>query len=258
MIKKYILLLLSVFSLGFSCIFTFESLAASGKLTGPEMVYAGDTIEVSFYLNGDNIYGISGSLAYDDNVLYLQEPILNIGSTWKLEFHDTKFLAYDDQISNPLSGEVAIFTLVFSVKEDVTTNEIQISLNNILASDGTKDNSVGTVTYYSKIEKKTSENFEDQDKKDYVNDAPDEIEDLVNTESSDASNTEQESEDALIQLQETTDNENVNPGEVQDCIDTQLVNEEDEKTSMGLMVFGILGILVVGMIIGIFVGKKLV
>ena len=46
---------------------TVSAASASASLTGPGTIRAGDTITLSFNLNGSGIFGASGTLSYDSN-----------------------------------------------------------------------------------------------------------------------------------------------------------------------------------------------
>ena len=66
MMKK-IVLIISVALLSFLLLISIEVNVASGSLTGPESVRAGDMITLSFNISGSNIYGVSGILSYDSS-----------------------------------------------------------------------------------------------------------------------------------------------------------------------------------------------
>ena len=72
--------------------------SASASLTGPGTVRAGDTITVSFNLNGSGIYGVSGTLSYDSNQVTLSKTTQKIASPWAVEFNGNSFVAYDNNL----------------------------------------------------------------------------------------------------------------------------------------------------------------
>ena len=70
---KKMLLIMSVviLSILFSANVEIKAATANGSLTGSGAVRAGDTITLSFNINGNNIYGASGTLSYDSNQVTL-------------------------------------------------------------------------------------------------------------------------------------------------------------------------------------------
>ena len=126
---------------------TVSAAAASASLTGPGTVRAGDTITLSFNLNGSGLYGASGTLSYDSSQVTLSSTTQKIGSPWMVEFNGNNFVAYDNNLSNPIKGNKTLFTATFKVKSVATGTNIKISYTNVIASDGSADATVGTVTY---------------------------------------------------------------------------------------------------------------
>lgn len=121
--------------------------SASASLTGPGTVRAGDTITLSFNLNGSGIYGASGTLSYDSSQVTLSGTSQKIGSPWAVEFNGNNFVAYDNNLSNPINSSKTLFTVTFKVKSVAAGTNIKISYTGVTASDGSADASVGTVTY---------------------------------------------------------------------------------------------------------------
>lgn len=129
-----------------SPLYTFAE-SASASLSGPREVRAGDTVTLSFNLNGTGIYGVSGSLSYDSSQITLSGTSQKVGSPWAVEFNGNNFVAYDNDLSNPINGKVTLFTLTFKVKSVSAGTDIKISYNGVTVSDGNADTNVGTVTY---------------------------------------------------------------------------------------------------------------
>ena len=126
--------------------------ATSASLTGPGEVRAGDTITVTFKLSGSGIYGIEGKLAYDSSQVTLSSTKQKISSPWVVEFNGDNFVAYDNNLSKPITKTTTIFTAKFKVSSKVSAGDtIKISCANVTASDGSKDAKVGTVTYSKKV-----------------------------------------------------------------------------------------------------------
>lgn len=126
---------------------TVSAASASASLTGPGTIRAGDTITLSFNLNGSGIFGASGTLSYDSNQVTLTGTTQKIGSPWVVEFNGNNFVAYDNNLTNPINGNKTLFTVTFKVKSVVAGTNIKVSYTGVTASDGSADANVGTVTY---------------------------------------------------------------------------------------------------------------
>lgn len=144
MITAVLLLLTLVPITGFAA-------SASATLTGPSTVRAGDTITLTFNLNGSGIYGASGALSYDSNQLTLTGTTQKVGNGWAVEFNGNNFVAYDNNMAKPINSNTAIFTASFKVKNVSTGTTIKVSCTGVSASDGVADISVGTVSYSATI-----------------------------------------------------------------------------------------------------------
>lgn len=130
---------------------TVSAASASASLTGPGTVRAGDTITLSFNLNGSGILGASGTLSYDSAQVTLMGTSQVIGAPWAVEFNGNNFVAYDNNLSNPINGNQTLFTVTFKVNSIATGTNVNISYTEVAASDGTADANVGTVTYSTTI-----------------------------------------------------------------------------------------------------------
>lgn len=126
---------------------TVSAASASASLTGPGTIRAGDTITLSFNLNGSGIFGASGTLSYDSSQVTLTGTTQKIGSPWAVEFNGNNFVAYDNNLTNPINGNKTLFTVTFKVKSVVAGTNIKVSYTGVTASDGSADANVGTVTY---------------------------------------------------------------------------------------------------------------
>lgn len=136
-----------IFCLAFMLPVAVSAASASASLTGPGTIRAGDTITLSFNLNGSGLYGASGTLSYDSNQVTLSSTAQKIGSPWMVEFNGNNFVAYDNNLTNPITGETTLFTVTFTVKSVAAGTNIKISYTNVVASDGNADANVGTVSY---------------------------------------------------------------------------------------------------------------
>ena len=130
---------------------TVSAASASASLTGPGTVRAGDTITLSFNLNGKGIFGASGTLSYDSSQVTLSSTSQKIGAPWAVEFNGNNFVAYDNNLSNPINGNKTLFTATFKVKSVAAGTNIKIAYTGVTASDGNADANVGTVTYSTTI-----------------------------------------------------------------------------------------------------------
>ncbi len=126
---------------------TAAAASASVSLTGPDTVRAGDTITLSFHLNGSGIFGASGTLSYDSSQVTLSGTSQKIGAPWVVEFNGNNFVAYDNNLTNPINSSKTVFTATFKVKAVAAGTNIKIAYTGVKASDGSADANVGTVTY---------------------------------------------------------------------------------------------------------------
>lgn len=125
--------------------------SASAKLTGPGTVRAGDTITLTFNLNGSGIYGASGTLSYDANQLELKKTEQKIGNGWAVEFNGNNFVAYDNNLAKPINSNTALFAVTFKVKNLAVGTRLTVSYTGVTSSDGSADTNIGTVSYAATI-----------------------------------------------------------------------------------------------------------
>lgn len=140
------LLCVSLFAMSASAV------SATASLTGPGVIRAGDTITLSFNLNATGIFGAEGTLSYNSSQLTLVGTTQKIGSPWVVEFNGNIFAAYDNNLTNPINSNVSLFTVTFKVNAGVAVGTpVQVSYNGIVASDGSTEVSIGTVTYSATV-----------------------------------------------------------------------------------------------------------
>ena len=123
----------------------------SASLTGPGTVRAGDTITLTLNLKGNGIFGASGTLSYDSSQLTLVGTNAVIGAPWAVEFNGNMFVAYDNNLTNPINGTAALFTVTFKVGNVAPGTAITVSYNEVTATDGTADANIGTVSYKATV-----------------------------------------------------------------------------------------------------------
>ncbi|MBR4852123.1 MAG: cadherin-like beta sandwich domain-containing protein, partial [Clostridia bacterium] len=149
--KKLICILLALTLCFASAAIIVSAANASAKLTGPNTVRAGDTITLSFKLNGSGLYGASGALSYDKSQLDFVSTSQKIASPWMVEFEGNNFVAYDNALTNPIKKDTEIFTITFKVKNLTPGTNVKVSFTGVTASDGSADSNIGTVTYSATI-----------------------------------------------------------------------------------------------------------
>ena len=126
---------------------TASAASASASLSGPGTVRAGDSITLTFKLNGTNLSGASGTLSYDSSQLQMTGTKQVIASPWAVEFNGNNMVAYDNNLSAPINGGKDLFTVSFKVKDVAAGTKITVSYTDVKASDGSADANVGTVSY---------------------------------------------------------------------------------------------------------------
>ena len=140
------LLCVSLFAMSASAI------SATASLTGPSVIRAGDTITLTFNLNAKGVYGAEGTLSYNASQLTLVGTTQKIGSPWVVEFSDNIFAAYDNNLTNPINSNVALFTVTFKVNAGVTVGtKVNVSYTGVVASDDKAGIDIGTVTYSTTV-----------------------------------------------------------------------------------------------------------
>ncbi len=149
--RRFLAILTALFCLSL-LVLSISAASASATLTGPSVVRAGDTITLSFKMNGSSVLGASGTISYDSSQLTLSSTKQTIKSPWKVEFNGNNFVAYDDSLEKPIKSNTELFTVTFKVKANLATGtKVQVSVTGVTASDGSADANVGTVTYSTQI-----------------------------------------------------------------------------------------------------------
>ena len=131
--------------------FTASAASASASLSGPNTVRAGDTITLTFKLNGSNLSGASGTLSYDSSQLQMTGTKQKIAAPWAVEFNGNNMVAYDNNLSAPINGNKDLFTVSFKVKDVAAGTKITVSYTDVKASDGSADANIGTVSYSATV-----------------------------------------------------------------------------------------------------------
>ena len=149
--KRLICILLALTLCFASAAVIVSAASASASLTGPNTVRAGDTITLSFKLNGSGLYGASGALSYDKSQLDFVSITQKVASPWLVELEGSNFVAYDNALTSPVNKNTEIFTITFKVKNLNPGTNVKVSFTGVTASDGSADSNIGTVTYSATI-----------------------------------------------------------------------------------------------------------
>ncbi len=133
--------------------------ANAAALCGPEEIFAGDTLQLTLNVNGNNEYCIFGTLSYDPSQLELTDTQLLLESPWKIENgQNGQIIIYDDHMVAPIQSEVAVLKLTFLVKELEAGTRITVSLEEFYTSNENKDTTLGTVSYSARVGQSRSSN----------------------------------------------------------------------------------------------------
>ena len=146
--KKFISIVTAIILLSIFCfVLPISAASATATLSGPGTVRAGDTITLIFKLNGNGLFGASGSLSYDSNQLTLLSKKQLIASPWMVEFNGNSMVAYDNNLTNPIKGNKDLFSITFKVKNVTAGTKVTVSYTGVKASDGSTDANIGTISY---------------------------------------------------------------------------------------------------------------
>lgn len=127
---------------------TASASGVEAHLSGPDTVQAGQSLTLTFTLDGNGIYGISGALSYDSSQVTLSDTKQIIGGNWQIEFYENHFLVYDNALESPISGIAEVFCVTFQISDSLAPGtEVNIACTGITASDGSADTDYGTAGY---------------------------------------------------------------------------------------------------------------
>lgn len=114
--------------------------APSASLGGSDDVRAGDTVSLTFAIQGEGLSGVTCSLVYNEAQLILQDIVPLISDPWMVESAGNNIIAYDNELSSPISGHVELFRAIFKVKGTLEPGtEVRVSADKIITSDGSLD-----------------------------------------------------------------------------------------------------------------------
>lgn len=133
---------------------------ATASLDGPGVVRAGDTITLTFKLNGTDILGASGTISYDKSQLTLKSTAVKVHSPWMVDFNNEIFVAYDNEQDNPINKSTSLFTVTFKVDSSLKAGtKITVSCEDVCVTTGDfsygdihyEETKIGTVSYSATI-----------------------------------------------------------------------------------------------------------
>ena len=108
----------------------------TAALTGPTTVRAGNTIKLTFSVDGTEITEIRGALSFDESQLTLTNTTVLIEGNWVVEFDGNNFWAYAEAGENPINSKTELFTVSFEVGELEPATELIVSVVDIKVSAG--------------------------------------------------------------------------------------------------------------------------
>ncbi len=148
--RKIILILTAVMLLLVSVTVFGDGIKSSMK--GPDILRAGDTLEIIYSVDDVNCYGFQGNITYNSEIMTLVSAKA-LYSNWVIELlGEGKFIAYS---KTPVDAETEfnggeIFEFRFLISEDAKTEEqATLSLTNVIATD-TQEETVVADSSYSK------------------------------------------------------------------------------------------------------------
>lgn len=126
--------------------------AAGASFFGSGSVRAGDSVTVTFTVSGSNIQGITAVLHYDSSALTLTGTRQLVGSSWSVDMSGGNLLAYDQSLSNPITGSAAVLAVTFQVKSGVAAGtRVSATITDIVATDGNSDQSLNDASWAASV-----------------------------------------------------------------------------------------------------------
>lgn len=134
------------------CLLPVTAEAAGASFSGSGSVRAGDSVTVTFSVSGSNIQGITAVLHYDSSALTLTGTRQLIGDSWSVDMSGGNLLAYDQSLTNPISGSSAVLAVTFQVKSGVAAGtKISATITDIVATDGNSDQSLNDASWSASV-----------------------------------------------------------------------------------------------------------
>lgn len=134
------------------CLLPVTAEAAGASFSGSGSVRAGDSVTVTFSVSGSNIQGITAVLHYDSSALTLTGTRQLIGDSWSVDMSGGNLLAYDQPLTNPISGSSAVLAVTFQVKSGVAAGtKVSATITDIVATDGNSDQSLNDASWSASV-----------------------------------------------------------------------------------------------------------
>lgn len=134
------------------CLLPVTAEAAGASFSGSGSVRAGDSVTVTFTVSGSNIQGITAVLHYDSSALTLTGTRQLVGSSWSVDMSGGNLLAYDQSLSNPITGSAAVLAVTFQVKSGVAAGtRVSATITDIVATDGNSDQSLNDASWAASV-----------------------------------------------------------------------------------------------------------
>ena len=126
--------------------------AAGASLSGSSSLRAGNSVTLTFSVNGKGIVALQGALSYDSDKLEFIGMDQLIGGSWGVEMSGSTVMADDAKLAKPINSSTSIFSVTFRVKSGVSAgSKVSASISGISASDGESDFSLGSASWSANI-----------------------------------------------------------------------------------------------------------
>ncbi len=140
----------------------FSVSAAGGSLGGTQTVRAGDTITVTLYASGPDVYGCQATFSYDSSVLTYKSYKKNTSwDNFSFNAGSLSVAANDTSQSKPIKSSGSIVTLTFKVANNLpvgTTVSVKVSGKVSVLKDGSFSSTSFGGTYSKKVASPLSTN----------------------------------------------------------------------------------------------------
>lgn len=91
-------------------------------------------------------------LHYDSSALTLTGTRQLVGSSWSVDMSGGNLLAYDQSLSNPITGSAAVLAVTFQVKSGVAAGtRVSATITDIVATDGNSDQSLNDASWAASV-----------------------------------------------------------------------------------------------------------
>ena len=98
-----------------------------------------------------SLSALKGTLSYDSKQVTLSGTKQKIAAPWAVEFNENRFVAYDNNQTNPIQGSQTLFVTTFRMNSVAPGTSIKISCTDVKATGRSADVNVGIVTYSATV-----------------------------------------------------------------------------------------------------------